>query len=746
MTNRKHTFWVDASSETKLEETVGLIAKSISLDTSTSKGLHGSMNQWLSDAVNGPWIMVIDGLDHLDVAALVKCLIPKDGGQILITTKDRGILNSLEGFLRRKACFRVEQLTVSGMRLMFQRYNEDVLPDTSEMDDLLSSLLSPASVKLLAKYALNNNIPTSELYDSMKEARNDGKSLRFPKASYGDLTQVHRVLQPLVKDRPLSAASNGIVHSWPSQEFGLLSQLSCFDKDEIDFRLIQQNYRNGLRLRELLGSLENGCFVTRRINNVQSYFMYENVQELIREWVLSSMGFVALLNLHQTALCMLILAYKEEKKREADAKKIQRTSYLWKEQFMLHFERFLGLAREYTERLDQIPTSQFVCEDRTVHAVITFAQAFLYEGRYDDAICVLDFIRRLYNRPTYRPHLIRHLCKAYTLPPFTSRNQQGLRETIQRLEMVIHELSGQTEGEREQKWLCLLEMANSHCKASQPEKASLVLKGLQEIRVVMRNDKPELYRPGDEIFKPYLERELAVRKLIVEARIHVAKAGCSSKGRLENEHLQSARTAFTDAKSAVLSWFPRESQWVSELEEDIADVLCKLRDAQLTKIALKIYDKLIRQFDSEFAASNRPWGQTRAWDLKCKHAQAQMQLELPRPDPTFKKAITILKNALKFYEMNFGKHDEQHDAHTRVCAHLLQEAYEKDGNISKAREIEKRYCLQSENYVHFPDVVAERRIMDRRMIFLVIISVAIYLFKIYTTSNAYTGLRQEVFV
>ena len=93
-------------------------------------------------------------------------------------------------------------------------------------------------------------------------------------------------------------------------------------------------------------------------------------------------------------------------------------------------------------------------------------------------------------------------------------------------------------------------------------------------------------------------------------------------------------------------------------------------------------------------------------------------------------AIRRLSKMLEKYERCYGERGGRHDEHTRTCAHLLQEAYKKVGNASKAQEIEKRYSLQLVNYIRFPDMVDKSRLLGKlfcAIILFLLILVLIYL-------------------
>ena len=93
----------------------------------------------------------------------------------------------------------------------------------------------------------------------------------------------------------------------------------------------------------MLGFLENCSFIGKnkqigKSSNRHCYFMHESVQRLVHIWVHNSMGRRTLLELYETALCMLFAQYYDEKKKGA---KVGGSTYLLKQPCMPHFEHFL---------------------------------------------------------------------------------------------------------------------------------------------------------------------------------------------------------------------------------------------------------------------------------------------------------------------------------------------------------------------------------------------------------------------
>ena len=181
----------------------------------------------------------------------------------------------------------------------------------------------------------------------------------------------------------------GIKHEeWPSDELELLGWLSCLSPTKMEKDLVGQVQPNKHRIKKLIGVLENYSMVTREEGT--RYCMNEIVQKAIQEWTKTKMVPSALLKLHDTALHMIFLWYNTQESggHTDNTKSTQRSSYPRKARYMAHFDRFLAFTREFQASIKD-PVS-----DNMFTAVIEFSHVYLGEGRFDDAVCILDFTHK----------------------------------------------------------------------------------------------------------------------------------------------------------------------------------------------------------------------------------------------------------------------------------------------------------------------------------------------------------------
>ncbi|KAJ4347223.1 uncharacterized protein N0V89_011162 [Didymosphaeria variabile] len=735
-TERKHTFWLEAGTEARLRSTLLKVIERVKLTLTEMEDPFVAMSRWLSLSSNGSWIMVVDGLDSIPIARLVKMLLPKDVGKdvgkILITTNCRDTLDELT-LCRYESCILVDGLELEARRQLFQSYYRDVLTSTADMDSILQQYSLPILIKLVASYLHKSGISPATWYKEMRS----GDGIKNLEHILKDDPQDLRLLLPLVADIPYNSNSETDYRQYrefPSAPLKLLAELSCLDNSEIDLALLQQNYEKREtvgKLWDMLGFLKNCNFIGKakpkgKPGNSHCYFMHETIQGLVRSWVTNSMGRRTLLQLHETALCLLLAQYLFDKKLSGT----HRSTYLLKLPFMPHFERFSQFVQSCE---GDNPFPGYECSDNMVQSVITFIHVYLDEGRYNDAVCIMDFMRKLYAKGLkFKPHLARLLAKAYILPPLPRERNTGWNQAAEFLEEVIQECANQRK-DQQQKWLCLLELIELYCRSMRPKEAAKVLSSFREIslqtdrstkRARLRIHNKEAYLgPEAELDVA----EISIRKKIAEARVHLTWAKFPALFRSRPRELEKSRIALDDAKLAIKFLFSGNETWIAEVDESIADVLLEFDNMSLIQEALDIYERIselartdlkkppptTERPDTGSGPTQTDLGTTstttkradkdkRKWRIDCKIARAKLRLGA-KSRPT---AVDLLTQTISSYEAFYGKRDGKHNEHTRACAYLLHDAYMKAEGTGKAQHTKDLYHLmiRGNDYVPYPDV------------------------------------------
>jgi hypothetical protein len=726
LTERRHTFWLESSTEARLRNTILKLAKRVKLTISEVEDPLIAMRRWLSSPSNGSWTMVVDGLDSISIARLVKELLPKGMGKTLITTNSRDILEEFDICIY-ESCIQVDAMELEARRQLFQSYNNDVLVITAEMDKMLKKFELPILIKMVARYLHRTRIPTATWYKALQS----GDTIKDLEYALKDDPQHLRIFLPLLADTK-DQKDYIQYREFPSAPLRLLAELSCLENCEIDLVLLEQGYKDRSRLWNMLGFLENCSFIGKnrpigKAGDSHCYFIHESVQHLVHIWVHNSMGRRTLLQLYETALCMLFAQYIFDKK----VPNASRSTYLLKLPFMPHFERFFQFVQGCKE---ENPFPGYECSDNMVQSVITFTHVYLDEGRYNDAATVLDFTRKLYSKGVkFKPQLACLFAKAHILPPLARERKSEWNKAADFLQVVIQQLADRREDQKE-RWLCLLELIELYCRSMRPKEAAITLRTFQDVslKIDRKTNIPRFTCKWKSYLGPEFERELArisIRRRLAEAKVHFTFAKSPALSFCKRrEELRRSHTALADANMAIEYWFPDDKGWIAEVDESIADVLSEFDDKKVAEDALNIYKRISAPLRTDGAAL-RADKEKRKWRIDCKIARVQLQLDPESRDA----AIRLLSQTIESYETCYGKRDGRHNEHTRACAYLLQEAYTQAGEKAKAQETKIRYHLnlRGSNYVPYPDIEIESEwrnmvpSLDRTIVCLIMLILAV---------------------
>ncbi|KAF2465668.1 uncharacterized protein BDR25DRAFT_345891 [Lindgomyces ingoldianus] len=683
--HRIHTFWVEAGNRHKLLESLRKIAEKVHGAVFEPDSAIDIVRTWLLNKDNGPWLIVLDGLNSEEFASSIKAFMPvlepSHAGQILITTTNRGLLKH---FVKLKPsegqCIEVDNLREQESLDLFRWYNEDVLTD-EEMSKFLSKVALPVFIKMLANHMLEFKIPMSDMYQHLTTKRAE-----FPDLVNQLFDENHDIFRPLVtarcdEKRPIRGLTNPTLK--------LLGELSCLNNARIESELIETQFEEKDRdkLAVMLGRLENCSFIGK--DNDRNYFMHEFVQREVRRRIKKQWDVATLIRLHGSALCMLYVRYRDDKAQWKELDDNHQRTYHLKLRFIPHFERFLDFVKEHPKSKS---FAGFELQDRMVASVITFAQVFMEEGRYEDASCVLEFTHRLYRQRTYRYELIRLLVQAHTLPPLArARKSEWLKsETL--LKDSIQEC--EQEHMSKERWLCALALSDLYARARHPAKALNQLKSLQDCSLTIKRGVPEIIKRGNPKLDEDTARILAVNRRIGEAKaflLHARLLKADHAGGKRTDYLKKAENAFEEAKTAVSDWFRDQAEWI-QIEEGLGSVFCECGTQEDLRKADDIFRKLNSRLEKEFNAPERSLSQKKLWDVRCRTAAVWLKTGFT---VSADAAVKRLEEALQHYEKCYGPKND----HTRTCAYHLRDVISRTDS-QRAKELQKIYEL---NMVNFED-------------------------------------------
>ncbi|KAH6642482.1 hypothetical protein C7974DRAFT_103107 [Boeremia exigua] len=749
--DRKHTFWVDAATKARFEDSIRNIARAIGLVASSQEDIYKNVQTWLCNAESGPWMVVIDDLNNNNFAQDLVQFIPKFSGQILITTRDRAVLTDLDSLFPQgmvgmmRCCFHIEQLPTSDLRTMFNMLSGNwPVHDSNTIDELLDALPSPACVRFLVKYFSEFNMSAHELPSVLDAPR---RNLALPEKVFTNLTRNNSFFAPL-SDRGMSGGpTSKESRRWSSGALKLLGEVSFLDKDNINLALLRQKYAKEFVLRELVGRLKNCSFLVAG-TAPETFRVHKTIQSLMRQWTFTHFGLRALLKLQDNALCMILHEYNDNKLQSAETFGVGTSSYFQKLPLLQHFEYFLDFSKEYFNQIG-LQAPELSCSYNMARSVITFSQVYLEDGRYEDAACVLECLKTVYKGSEWRPQLIRYLCKAYTSPPLASRDPKLHSDGAEALERLYRLSITQQTRNHEQEWWCLLDLANWHSKCGQPEQARAVIERLREVNMTARLGKPIVSRnctqglcdwavpwmcPHDRHFPTQtIEIKLAIAKSIAKARYHVAIAKRTEVPKEKTQALCTARDLLFTARTVTEQQLPNEYEWLSKQDEDLADVLCRMDDTISIKRGIHIYTELT----SSPLSGRSGVSELRMWGLKCSLAFARLKLHAENTDEVNAQAFNVLHCALEDSKARYGRPEGLvFDGHVRVCAHILREACEMIGNKEEAKRIAVEYRLEVIPRASTLPVIDERNKLGPIVLLLVFFALYFLLARLFECVHA----------
>jgi ketosteroid isomerase-like protein len=637
-----------------------------------SSSTLSSLADWLRSAETGPWIVVLDGLEDEAIAQELNAELPTINGETLITTKNKIILTKFLDVNNKNAFIRMDDLPLLTASYIFDSHiNRDLITNTESRDFVVERLPLPALIISMADHMNRTEYTTQNLQEDERSGAN-----HTIEQQYSDFSG--RLLMPFLPSLGDSGA-----------RLILLGELSCLDASRIDFALLLQVHTKPDRLQSQLSGLEQCCLISTVENRV--YTMQQYVQVAVLQWYQVVLGDARLLQLYATALCMLYKRYEvETQERYKQVKGKSRVpSRHWKLPYKPHFDRFLEFARKNKDkaRARDFASCSIKGIDVMVTSIVTFSKLYLEEHRYDDAICVLEFVDAMYTGSERRYELKRLLIRAYLEKPLRDECNDKWSKIVKLSAQLIEEADKNKDIER--KWALVLDLARFYSESHQPEKALQELKSVWEFEMNMDNGEAKVYINLELPLDKSKKRKFAVQRKIEEGRVHFIDAKLRLHKRLDDaaakEIVVKAIHCWEDAMQGIASWqLDHDDEWTVEIEEMIAEAYIESGRPEKAEDILAHHLQRLQRCPDNGGAEHAA---KRVWDIECKQAHAWIK----RGDKQHRiKAIGLLKERLGRYEHIYGNQD----ACTRNCAYLLRSALRKDDQDDEARMLEQKHQLR----------------------------------------------------
>lgn len=659
--------------------------------------LYSAVRTWLENPRNGPWIMVVDGLDSERTADILKKeVLPRENkGQLLFTGRNPQCIEAACG--HNVECLEIQKPHPDDCLKIFRSHLVDGYYDEAAQgtSQLLENLWLPLVIKMAAIHMNKFRIPHQKMCDQVNRTPFMFDQIREldPNSSDPRKSFVNVFLGPLLEDSaPLPPASNGT--KW-GQELRLLCFLACLNKDKVTNRLIKANYK-----------VEKHATVDTNLYKLVSYGFIEDigkdtfrmhkfVQDSVIAYIRAKTGEDGLFLRFGVALGALVRRYdekiKEERSEQAEWLYRSASSYAWKIPFMPHFARFVEMTSEAKSRG---LSDKFIFQDRAVESIVTFSRVYMEQGRSEHAIEVLEFAQNHHRGNQAKVWLNQTLAQAYKARASTAKYSER-RKYIDKAEVLFKALIKEADEVKLRflKWDLVLELTRLYWESNECTKAWKQLESMQmfrftleEGRVVMVNDTvlmKELPKWNENDKK---SRLLVIRVQYEEGLVHLETGNAhAAKGKLKLaiQSWTSAKEEFSKSTQALHTWLPDEKELLLQIEESIADADRAIGTPDLLEDAESKLKEHITLLRDNFKASDK-----RLWETECRLARVLSK----GGHDKLEEAIELLVHLYESHSKHLGKESGE----TLKTASLLRDVYILAGQESKARELEITSGLEIE--------------------------------------------------
>ncbi|KAG5657296.1 hypothetical protein KAF25_005860 [Fusarium avenaceum] len=393
----RHTFWINASDSSKLNKSCEDIRTRVG--SSDNMDPLRSINLWLEKESNGPWVLVLDGFDHVENVKKWSPELPRaKHGMTIITTRDRDIVEEFTQ-LKPQSTIHIDPLPVQDAHKVFNDCVKDqdatYKPTDEQFRKLYGFVLTPLFTRLAAAYIVRGE-GGAEAIDGLIEklSHNQTYMERFDSAGKTE-TGENRLMYVF----SFFLSPFDVHHAIESEEFILLGTLACFASDDLSLTAFKGLCGNDSEVaRRYLAEYVSYGFITRGSPGSGKYKMHDLVAEFILRHIAQKSGTEkATMICFRWMLDRIYRMYCDERESiyEARDSRLRRDSYSWKLQYLPHFEEF----SRYIQRLKRDNDARWRIEDWkmrpfTARSIITFSQAFASQNRIDHAIDMLRFAVR----------------------------------------------------------------------------------------------------------------------------------------------------------------------------------------------------------------------------------------------------------------------------------------------------------------------------------------------------------------
>lgn len=665
---------------------------------------------WLNNENNGAWILVIDGLHDERTAVTISEFLPSwDRGQTIITSRTKRAIRELQNGQSDPPIIELREMRIEDARSLLWRTFVPIKSDAKHQDRLLSVLGLPLLIIKAANYLKETNDVESpirrlnELLNSQMHDWNYADTTNPPLplgTSNGFYPLKLLLLDPFIKQDKTGG-----------EELQLLEYLSCCAKDYLRLDLVPSTISTKAQAQtHLIRYMDNGFISVNRTIQVSHDIgpKHYNMPEMIQQCLLHDMreqheskGPTYILMLYNHLLEALKEAYDEKRASNIDNKRVQRDSYLWKTEFMPHFEQFLSYIR-------QNPFNYFDFSTKAANSILVFARAFSNQHRYKDAIHVLRLLCKFGIEESSSGQDAAHEVRANTFFELsaiykempTGRNQKNnLEKSLKYADQAVK--AAKMMNSPAASWRPRLQVIEIQIElADNPKFLARCHQRIQELRedVSIHNDIQTLLTEKTIIE----QRKQGITNDEIKFAIRLGEAEAEAyfhegKGRSKILVFK-AREKYQEILRATNEFQSMETHAIDQVKERLARVDLQIPVRGALEEALLIYNEKVHGLESQSDGSHeRP--NFRTLDNQYSRAVARTRLasilhhggEIELAKTAFEEAQRELIYLCDVYENAHGK---QKGSPARLVAYALRDLYHCTLDLSRAKTLEECWDLK----------------------------------------------------
>ncbi|KAL6714710.1 hypothetical protein ACLMJK_008135 [Lecanora helva] len=287
-----NVFWVHASTLPQIDQSYRQIARKLSLPDwdDLSPNTFQILCDWLSDPEHGPWLMVLDSADDIDLffqkpskgakpaqQSQISQFIPRSSvGSIIITTRDRRVAERLAD--RQKPIAVSPMSNAEAEELLRSKLAQELRPEAAPLVELVDTLGSlPLAISQAAAFMTENSMEAGDYLDAFKSdaaeflSEDLGDHRRHPDSENSILTTWKLSFEQIAQKQPRAAE--------------ILSLMSVLDRNSISKSLLIRDGERSLDFTLALGTLQafslimpekDGKFALHRLVQLSTQRWLEN--------------------------------------------------------------------------------------------------------------------------------------------------------------------------------------------------------------------------------------------------------------------------------------------------------------------------------------------------------------------------------------------------------------------------------------------------------------------------------------